>query len=321
MLWLTGGIVRLQSPLSPQYLPQLAAMTLFHPASMIVIWLGWKTGLRLADLVTAFLVATFSYGLWNGIMLPGLPWDLVGKTLMSNAIHWSLYLSVGFVVARYVQWGTSIGIWAESKKARGAPKVAPARLSINKLFLLMTIAAGAAVAYQSLALQPNRAFARTSQLDFFPVQLKPVISAIIGGSLVSLHWLTTILILKSRSFRLAGLILMFPCLMFLRWFPNALYWDAPLSFPGTDALDSGAMLELDGRRYASYVLDFSTPYPALAQSSVGWNVYAVEAIVQLALILISIQWFRLIGFRVDFWRSIHTPPAPSGASDNENRRI
>jgi len=314
-LWVTGGFIRLQSPLSPQYLPQLAAMTLFHPASMIVIWLGWKTGLGFADLVTAFLVATLSYGLWNAIMLPGLPRDLVGMTLMSNAIHWSLYLSVGFVVARYVQWGTSIGVWAGSKKARGVKNFAPARLSINKLFLSMAIAAGAAVAYKLLVLQPSRAFARTSQLDFFPVQLKPVISAIIGGLLVSLHWLTTILILKSRSFRLAGLILMFPCLIFLRWFPNTLYWDAPLSFPGSDALDSG-VLELDGRRYASYVLDFSTPYPALTQASAGWAVYAVEAMVQLALILTSIQWFRLIGFRVDFWRSIHTPPYP----DRRERR-
>ena len=112
---------------------------------------------------------------------------------------------------------------------------------------------------------------------------------------------------------------MFPCMMFLRWFPNALYWDAPLSFPGADALDSGTILELDGRRYASYVLDFSSPYPALAEAPVGWTIYAVEAIVQLALILISIQWFQLIGFRVDFWRPIHHPPAPNFASDNANR--
>ncbi len=304
----------MQSPLNPQYLPQLAAMTLFHPASMIVIWLGWKTRIRIADLMTVFLVAVVSYGAWNAMMLPGLPWDLVGKTLISNAIHWILYLCVGVSVARYVQWGSSVGVWSESGKARGVTNPAPARLSISKLFLLMLIAACVAIAYKSLALQPTRTSVRTSQLDLFPVQLKPVISAIIGGSLISLLWLMAITILKLRSFRLAGLILMFPCLMFLRWFTGELYWDAPLASPGSDALDSGDVLELDGRRYASYVLDFSPPYPTPVQASAGWSVYAVEALVQLIFILVSIRWFRLIGFRVDFWRSIKSPHLPCPTS-------
>ena len=123
VLWATGGLIRLQSPLSPQVLLQLAGMILFHPASMIVIWLGWKTGLRLADVLSACLIATLSFGIWNAIMLPGLPWDLVGRTLISNAIHWALFLGVGIAIARYLQWGTSIGIWSENRKARGAPNV------------------------------------------------------------------------------------------------------------------------------------------------------------------------------------------------------
>ena len=232
VLWTTGGLIRLQSPRSPQYLPQLAGMILFHPASMIVIWLGWKTGLRLAEVLSACLIATLSFGIWNAIMLPGLPWDLVGRTLISNAVHWALFLGVGIAIARYLQWGTSIGIWSENRKARGAPNVAPARLSINKLFLLMVLAAGVTVAYKSLALQPSRVGFRNSPLHYFPLQLKPVISAILGGFLVSFHWLITIAILKLRSYRLAGLILLFPFVMFLRWFTGELYWDAPLGFSG-----------------------------------------------------------------------------------------
>lgn len=134
-------------------------------------------------------------------------------------------------------------------------------------------------------------------------------SAIIGGFLVSFHWLITIAILKLRSFRLAGLILLFPFVMFLRWFTGALYWDAPLAFPGSDALDSGAVLELDGRRYESYVQDFSSPYPALTQTAPGWSVYAVEAVVQLTLILLAVLWFRWNHFRVAFWKT-NSPPAP-----------
>jgi hypothetical protein len=305
-LWALGGLIRLLSPLSPHVLPQLAGMTLFHPAAVIVIWMGWKTGLQLSNLLTALLVATFSFAVWNAIMLPGLTWDLVGKTIVSNAIHWLLFLSVGATTARYWQWGTSIGIWADNRKARGATKIPPAKLSIQKLFVLMAIAACIAVAYKSLVLQPSRVSVRTSQLSIFPIQLKPVTSAVLGGGLVSFYWLVTIAILKSGSFRLAGLVLWIPCLTFLRWFFNALYWDAPLSFPGSDALaDSVALLEIDGRRYASYVLDFSSPYPAPTQGAHGWVVHAAEAIFEMTLILASLHWFRRNGLIVDFWRPLN----------------
>ena len=307
-----GGVIRLKSPLNPQYLSQLAGMTLFHPASMIVIWLGWKTGLRVVDLLSAAIVAILSFGVWNAIMLPGLRSDLLERTLVSNAIHWGLFLIVGVASARYVQWGATIGIWAEKKKARGVTQMAPARLSLRKLFLLTAIAAVFAVAYKSLVLQPSRVSVRTTWISFFPLQTKPIISAILGGALVPIHWLVIFAILKSQSFRLAGLILLIPCLMFLRWFIGAIYWDSPLAFPGSDTLDFGAVLELDTRRYASYELAFSQPYPAPVQLSVGWSVYAVEAVAQLSFILLAIQWFRLVGYRVTYWRPISKdyPPAP-----------
>ena len=296
-LWIVGGLIRLQSPRSPEYLPQLAGMILFLPATTITIWLGWKTGLKLVDFATATLVALFSFVAWNAIMLPGLRADLVGKTLLANATHWLIFFCVGIVTARYLQWGTSIGIWSEEEKARGA-KFAPANLSIRKLLLLMGIAAVSAVAYKMLVGRSPQASFRTSVFEFFPIWLKPFISAIVGGLLVPVYWFVTVGILKLRSFRLAGFILWLPCTILLRWFSNEIYWEVPFGFSGSDALDSGVSIELNGQKY------MSSPYPAPTSPRLIWSAYAMEAIVQLTLTLLTLLWFRRMGVRVDFWRRI-----------------
>ncbi|MCY2985504.1 MAG: hypothetical protein NTY15_17900 [Planctomycetota bacterium] len=296
VLWTVGGLVRLQSPRSPEYLPQLAGMILFLPAATTAIWLGWKTALTFVDVLTASLVALSSFLAWNGIMLPGLRADLVGKTLVANAIHWSIFFCVGMVTARYLQWGTSIGIWSESEKARGAAKFAPAKLSIRKLLLLMGIAAASSVAYKLLVGPTPQASFRTSVFELFPIWLKPFISAIVGGVLVPVYWFVMVRILTLRSFRLAGLILWLPCAIFLRWFSNEIYWEVPFEFSGSDALDSGVSIELNGQNY------LSPPYPAPTSPRLIWSVYTVEAIVQLALTLLTLLWLRCLGFRIDFWR-------------------
>lgn len=298
VLWIVGGLIRWQSSRSPEYLPQLSGMILFLPAATTAIWLGWKTALTLVDLVTATLVALFSFAAWNGIMLPGLRADLFGKTVVANAIHWSIFFCVGIVTARYLQWGTSIGIWSEEEKARGAANFAPANLSIRKLLLLMGIAAVSTVAYKMLVGPSPQASFRTSVFELFPIWLKPFISAIVGGVLVPVYWFVTVGVLKLRSFRLAGLILWLPCAIFLRWFSNEIYWEVPFGFSGSDALDSGVSIELHGQKY------LSPPYPAPPNPRLIWSVYTVEAIVQLSLTLLTLLWFRLLGFRVDFWRRI-----------------
>jgi len=297
-LWIVGGLVRLQSPLSPEYLPQLAGMILFLPATVATIWLGWKTALTFVDLMTATIVALLSFAAWNSVMLPGLQRSLVGQTLIANAIHWALFFCVGIATARYLQWGTSIAIWSEKEKARGAAKFAPTKLSIRKLMVLMGIAAICAVAFKTSVWPSPHAIFQSSVFELFPVRLKPTVSAIVGGLLVPVHWFVTVGILKLRSFRLAGLILWLPCAMFLRWFSNAIYFDVPFGFSGSDALDSGAAIELNGLKYFSYPPP-APPYPVL-----GWSVDAVEASAQMALTLFTLLWFRQLGFRVDFWRNI-----------------
>jgi hypothetical protein len=295
VLWGAGALVRLQSPRSPEYLPQLAGMILFLPASTIAIWLGWKTALTLIDFVTATIVALCSFAAWNCIMLPGLRVDMVGKTLVGNAIHWSIFFCVGIMTARYLQWGTSIGIWSAEEKARGAWNLAPAKLTICKLLVLMLIAAVSAVAYKMLVGRSPQASFRTSVFEIFPIWLKPFISAIVGGVLVPVYWCVTVGILKLRSFRLAGLIMWLPCSIFLRWFSNELYWEVPFGFSGSDALDSGVSIEFDGQKY------LSLPYPAPASPRIIWSVYAVESLAQFVLTLITLLWFRRVGFRVGFW--------------------
>lgn len=304
VLWIVGGLVRLQSPRSPEYLPQLAGMILFLPAATTAIWLGWKTALTLVDLVTATLVALFSFAAWNGIMLPGLRAELVGKTLVANAIHWLIFFCVGIVTARYLQWGTLIGIWSD-EKARGATKFAPANLSIRKLLLLMGIAAAGAVAHKMLVGPSPQASFRTSVFELFPIWLKPFISAIVGGVLVPLYWFVTVGILKLRSFRLAGIILWLPCAIFLRWFSNEIYWEVPFGFSGSDALDSAVSVQLNGQKY------LLPPSPASPSSRLIWSVYTVEAIVQFALTLLTLLWFRSLGFRVDFWKRIEKGQGPA----------
>ena len=229
-------------------------------------------------------------------MLPGLRGDLVGKTLLENATHWLIFFCVGIVTARYLQWATSIGIWSNDEKARGAAIIAPSKISIRKLLLLMGLAAVFAVSCKSFVGPSPLAIFQASVFQIFPIHLKPFFSAVVGGLLVPLHWFAMVSILKLKSFRTAGLILWLPVAVLLRWFSNAIYWDTPIAFPGSDALDAGSVWNSDAPDFLSY-----PPYPASIRPIPNWSVYATEAIAQVAFSLLALLWFRRMGFCVDFW--------------------
>lgn len=314
VVWMLGGLVRwlnLQFP-EERHLSQLAGMILFSPATVVCMWLGWKNSINLRDLLTVGMVAFSSFAVWNGIMLRGLEGNVLRDALVSNVVHWSLYFLMGVMVARYVQWSTSVGIWSRMERAGCAVKP-PAKLNVRKLLFLMFMVGCGSLAYRIWITPIPSGASSASVFHWFPIELKPIISALIGGLLLPFQWLITWAILRANSYRLAALIVWIPCLMFVRWGTGQFYWETStgVAILGTDALESKLAdeisSELDGVtgmeianrnqsiRYKPY------PVPPALPRQLPWSVYGMEAIVQQSLLFLAFLWLQFYGFWVGRW--------------------
>lgn len=313
-VWVLGSLVRwlhLQYP-DERHLSQLAGMILFSPATVVCMWLGWKTNINLKEFMTLGMIAVASFAAWNGIMLQGLAGNALPGTLISNFIHWSLYFLTGVLVSRYLQWSTSIGIWPKKERA-GCTMKSPAKLSVRKLFFLTLLVGCGSIAYRAWIKPIPNATSNESMFHWFPIELKPFVSALIGGLLLPLQWLVTWAILRAKSYRLAALIVWIPCLMFVRWGTGQVYWEKTggVAILGTDALDSKLAnenrseldreidLEIASRNQA--LTYFSYPPPPALLHPIPWSVYGLEAILQQSFLFLAFLWLQFFGFRVGRW--------------------
>jgi hypothetical protein len=322
VVWMLGGLARwlnLQFP-DERHLSQVAGMILFCPATVACMWLGWKNSINLRDLLTVGMVAFSSFAVWNGIMLRGLEGNILQDALVSNVIHWSLYFLMGVVVARYVQWSTSVGIWSDSvgirsgKERAGCAVKPPAKLSVRKLLFLMFLVGCGSLAYRIWITPVPTGASNASMFHWFPIELKPFISALIGGLLLPFQWLITWAILRAKSYRLAALVVWIPCLMFVRWGTGQVYWETStgVAILGTDALESKLADEISSELDSATGMEIASgnqaiatymPYPAppALPRQLPWSVYGVEAIVQQSLLFLAFLWLQFFGFRVGRW--------------------
>ena len=112
---------------------------------------------------------------------------------------------------------------------------------------------------------------------------KPIVSAIVGGLLLGIHWTAISVLVASETFRLSGLVVWFTIMIAIRWGSNQIYWISNLELV-ENGFSSNPLLLADWIRR----LDAST----------SWNRYVVEAFVQLALTLLAFAWLAWLGFRV-----------------------
>ena len=301
-IWLAGFLMRRAAVHNENELvSQVAAMTLFAPMSLAVAWFGWRTRISWREIALLVLVILAAFIGWNGVMLFGLPSDVLFPAIQTNAVHWVFYLLAGGLSTRFLQWICGIGIWSR-ERGEGVQLVEPNAkpLSIMKMLMIVALIAFLMAAYRQWVINvaPSDANFYTpfavNLYQIFPMHTKPIVSAIVGGLLLGVHWTVISVLVERKTFRLAGLriaglVVWFAIMIAIRWGSNQIYFmtNAELF---ENALSANPILLADLVRR----LDAST----------SWNQYVVEAFVQLALTLLAFAWLAWLGFRV----GIQAPP-------------
>lgn len=298
-IWLAGFLMRRTAVSSEnEMISQIAAMTLFAPMSVAVAWIGWRTRTNCKEFVLLALVILAAFAGWNGVMLFGLPREVLFAALQTNAVHWTLYLLAGAFSTRFFQWICGIGIWSR-QPGEGVQLAEPSAkpLSLMKLFMIVALIAILLAAYRHWVrnVVPGDANFYTPfpihLYQIFPMHTKPIVSAIVGGLVLGIHWSAISVLVASKTFRLSGLVVWFTIMIAIRWGSNQIYWISNLELV-ENGFSSNPLLLADWIRR----LDAST----------AWNQVAAEACIQLLLTLLAFAWLAWFGFRVGF----KAPPNP-----------
>ncbi len=293
-VWLAGSLLRrIAVNAGNELVSQVAAMTLFAPMSVAVVWIGWRTHRSWSEVGLLSLVMSASFAVWNGIMLYGLPIATMPDAIQSNSTHWIAYLLAGCFSMRLIQWIFGIGIWhieqGEGGRRDCEPHAKP--LSIAKMLMILALVAVLLSVYRNWLPSDARDLSNTkipfpqTAFQFFPSYSKPTVSAVVGGLTLALHWTAIASIIKCRGFRFVGLVVWYLCMIAIRWGSNQIYWTS-----------SDALIDLN-----------SSPTPILLANLIRqisnpptWTQYSVEALVQLGLTLTAYAWLGWIDFRIGF---------------------
>ena len=156
-IWLAGFLMRRAAVHSENELvSQVAAMTLFAPMSVAVAWIGWRTRTSWREIALMVLVILAAFIGWNGVMLFGVPSDVLFRAIQTNAAHWVYYLLAGALSTRFFQWFCGIGIWSR-ERGEGVqldePNAKP--LSIMKLMMMVALIAFLMAAYRHWVILSN----------------------------------------------------------------------------------------------------------------------------------------------------------------------
>jgi hypothetical protein len=298
-IWLAGFLMRRAAVHSENELvSQIAAMTLFAPMSVAVAWIGWRTRIRWREIALLVLVILAAFIGWNGVMLFGVPSDVLFRAIQTNAAHWVFYLLAGALSTRFFQWFCGIGIWSR-ERGEGVqldePNAKP--LSIMKLMMMVALIAFLMAAYRHWVIKAASSDAnfytpfQINLYQIFPMHTKPIVSAIVGGLLLGVHWTVISVLVERKTLRLAGLVAWLAIMIAIRWGSNQIYFMSNAEL-FENALSNPILLADLVRR-----LDAST-------SSIQ---YAVEAFVQLALTLLAFAWLAWLGFRVGIQAPTKSP--------------
>ena len=310
-IWGCGWLVRFLA--RSDEVARLASMILFAPVPVVAIWFGWRTRWRVADWIAASLSLVLGFLVWNSVMLQGLgdPSQL-REVILRNASHWILFLVAGVTTARWIQWVSRIGIWSVAGSAEAGsaeacsteagsgeigsgeigsgeePEAKP--LSVIRLMgITATVAVlavacrvifGASIEEASPWVEMGFPNGPTHWYTWFPLSSKIWVSGAIGGLLVGIHWFAIVGILKSGSYRMAGLVLWIVVAAGLRWSANQIYWDTTLP----PILSDRGLPPLFGH-------PASRPVPIAIQM-------IIEASLQTIITCASVYWLRGCGYRI-----------------------
>jgi hypothetical protein len=309
VIWGCGWLIR--NLARSDEVARLASMILFAPVPVVSIWFGWRTRWRIADCLAAAFSLLLGFIVWNGIMLQGLgnPSQL-REVISLNALHWVLFVLAGATTARWIQWVSRIGIWSMAVSDEEPETKA---LSVIRLMGITAAVAALAVSYRVIfnaSIEeakpwvdmgfPNGA---THWYSWFPLRSKIWVSGAIGGLLIGVHWFAIVGILRSGSYRMAGLVLWIVVAAGLRWSANQIYWgEIPILGDGPILIDLG----------------FQSLSGSLAFLPVQIAIQTlVEGTLQTLITCASIYWLRGLGYRIGLsdWAKGQGPPAlafPSG---------
>jgi hypothetical protein len=304
--WIAGGSLRYLDvsqwrSRGAEWMRQIPGMILFAPAITACLFAAWRCRPAASELLSAGIVFVLSMIVWNGIML----WQYWHReVLLSNLIHWLIFMTVSIVAAKYWQWTTGIAILeTRESQARGAIN-GVARLTIRKLLLLVFIIALLIAVYANTTLPYRRSYPESLPVyKLFLFDHQPLVSALIGGLIYPIHWLVVSMALRFGSWRTAIIVGWIPMVMLIRWITGEIYF-FDLRYPsiGTDALDSlsdveHAQFNLKSIGWLNWPQPTNLSTDTQSQSA---GILAIEAITQSALTLFGLWIIRRLGYRAGF---------------------
>ena len=289
-IWGCGWLIR--SLARSDEVARLASMVLFAPVPATAIWLGWRTRWRIADWLVAAFSLLIGFLVWNGIMLQGLgnPSQL-REVISLNALHWVLFVLAGATTARWIQWVSRIGVWSMAGSDEEPETKA---LSVIRLMGITAAVAALAVSYRVIlnaSIEEAKPWVEmgfpngpTPWYSWFPLRSKIWVSGAVGGLLIGVHWFAIVGILRSGSYRMAGLVLWIVVAAGLRWCANQIYWgETPI------LIDLGFQ-PLGGT--PAY-----RPTQIALQMQIAFQML-IEGAVQTLITCASIYWMRCCGYRI-----------------------
>lgn len=322
-----GLILRLLAlGLASPLVSNLASIVLFAPAPAVALWIAWRTQPQLANMANLAMLTAIAFAAWNAIMLTGAAAEQIVPALVSNAVHWALFILAAVIVGRCLQWLSGFGIWTIDPTRLASSERPASPLTIRRLLSLTATVAVLVLAYRtwlSGLLQSEDGFLGRGSLgmgwaaamptwyQWFPIRAKPWISGALGGCLVGFHWLIVSRLVGWRRHRLTGLCAWIAVAACLRWLTQSVYWD-PESMVFAD---QGILQRISDTTYRVATA------PAWKPPGGSWLPVAslwIEASVQTGCTVASLWFLRRMGFRLG-WQS--NPNANSMIAINDSEMV
>jgi len=257
-------------------------MLLFAPGCYAIVGLSWLVQPSLLQSASLFAAIVACFGIWNGIMLPGLPDSDILNALSANALHWLLFLLCGWISLQLAQWIVGIGIATTGLEQTPASSLR-GRFSTAKLLGLTIACALLAEGVRRFDLLTLNAPPMTAEMihwAMFRSTVKEVMLAgALGGVLLGLQWPILFWLRTAGSFRTAGLTLWIALAAVIRW---------------------GLAMAL---ARSSFVIPSAQAF-RLPNFAEGLQ-FLLEAIVQTGLVFLGFRLFAMLGLPIRFLRFQH----------------
>jgi hypothetical protein len=95
------------------------------------------------------MLTAIAFAAWNAIMLTGAAAEQIVPALVSNAVHWALFILAAVIAGRCLQWLSGFGIWTIDPTCLASSERPASPLTIRRLLSLTATVAVLVLAYRT----------------------------------------------------------------------------------------------------------------------------------------------------------------------------